>query len=131
MPIDTTFYTDYYRDLVAKGVISNYSLRYVDEHRAALKKRFKTEKDFIDTFEVTPEIMQGLIDLGNSDGVEFKQEAYDTSRSYIEAILKGLIGRDLFEQSTYQKVLNPFNNIYNAAVEIITDPAKYDSYLKP
>ena len=131
VPIDTTFYTDYYRDLVAKGVISNYSLRYVDEHRAALKKRFKTEKDFIDTFEVTPEIMQGLIDLGNSDGVEFKQEAYDTSRSYIEAILKGLIGRDLFEQSTYQKVLNPFNNIYNAAVEIITDPAKYDSYLKP
>ena len=131
VPIDTTFYTDYYRDLVAKGVISNYSLRYVDEHRAALKKQYKTEKDFLNRFEVTPEIMQGLVELGNSDGVEFKQESYDTSRAYIEAILKGLIGRDLFEQSTYLKVLNPLNNIYNAAVEIITDPEKYDSYLKP
>lgn len=130
VPLDTTFFTNYYRDLVAKGVISNYTLRYVDENRQALKKTYKTEQAFLDRFAVTPEIMQGLIDTGVKEGVEFNQEQYDISRTYLEAIVKGLVGRDLFDQSTYYKVVNPLNNIFSSAVDIITDPAKYDSYLK-
>ena len=75
-------------------------------------------------------MMQALIDTGAKEGVEFNQEQYDTSRSYLEAIVKGLVGRDLFDQSTYYKVVNPLNNIFSSAVDIITDPARYDSYLK-
>lgn len=130
VPLDTTFFTNYYRDLVAKGVINNYTLRYVDDNRQTLKKAYKTEQAFLDRFTVTPEMMQALIDTGAKEGVEFNQEQYDTSRSYLEAIVKGLVGRDLFDQSTYYKVVNPLNNIFSSAVDIITDPAKYDSYLK-
>lgn len=130
VPLDTTFYTNYYRDLVAKGTINNYTLRYVDANRQALKKKYKTEKTYLEQFTVTPDMMQALIDTGVNDGVEFNQEQYDTSRSYLEAIVKGLIGRDLFEQSTYYKVVNPYNNIFSRAVEIISDPIKYNDYLK-
>lgn len=129
VPLDTTFYTDYYRDLVAKGSINNYSLRYVDDNRAALKKKYRNEDAFIRDFTVTPEMMQGLIDTGIRDSVEFKQEAYDISRPYLETILKGLIGRDLFEQSTYFRVVNPSNNIFSTALDIINDPKRYKSYL--
>lgn len=130
VPLDTTFYTDYYRDLVAKGTINNYTLRYVDENRQALKKKYKTEKAFLELFTVTPEMMQTLIDTGVKDGVEYNSEQYDTSRTYLEMLVKGLIGRDLFDQSTYFKVVNPYNNIFRTAVDIITDPEKYNSYLK-
>lgn len=129
VPLDTTFYTDYYRDLVAKGSITGYSLRYVDEHRQELKKKYRTEDAFIRDFAVPPDMMQGLIDTGTKDGVEFKQEAYDTSRPYLETILKGLIGRDLYEQSTYMRVVNPSNNIFSTALGIINDPKRYNSYL--
>ena len=130
VPLDTTFYTDYYRDLVAKGSISNYTLKYVDDNRQALKKKYKTEKAYLSQFNATPEIMQGLIDLGEKDGVKFNQEQYAISRPYLETIVKGLIGRDLFDQSTYFKAVNPSNNIFRAAVDIINDPVKYGSYLQ-
>lgn len=130
VPLDTTFYTDYYRDLVAKGTINNYTLKYVDDNRQTLKKKYKTEKAYLDQFNATPEIMQGLIDLGEKDGVKFNQEQYAISRPYLETIVKGLIGRDLFDQSTYFKAVNPSNNIFRAAVDIINDPVKYNSYLQ-
>jgi len=129
VPLDTTFYTDYYRDLVAKGAISDYTLQYVDENRQALKKKYKTEKAYLEQFEVTPEIMQGLIDTGVKNGVELNQEQYETSREYLAAIVKGLVGRDLFDQSTYFKVMNPHNNIFSTAVEIINDPQRYAGFL--
>lgn len=130
VPLDTTFYSDYYRDLVAKGAISDYTLQYVDENRQALKKKYKTEKAYLEQFEVTPEIMQGLIDTGVKNGVELNQEQYETSREYLAAIVKGLVGRDLFDQSTYFKVMNPHNNIFSTAVEIINDPQRYAGFLQ-
>ncbi len=42
VPIDTTMYSDYYRDLVAKGVINQYVLSYMDKNRNALKKNTVT-----------------------------------------------------------------------------------------
>lgn len=130
VPLDTTFYSNYYRDLVAKGTISNYTLQYVDNNRQALKKKYKNEQIFLAQFATTPEFMQGLIDMGEKDGVKFDKEQYETSRPYLETLLKGLIGRDLFDQSTYFKAVNPSNNIFSTAVEIINDPAKYNSYLR-
>ncbi len=84
---------------------------------------------FISDFEVTPELMQGLIDLGVKEGVEYDEEGYNTSAEFLKTILKGLIGRDLFEQEMYYRIVNPLNPIFTNAVEIITDPAVYDSYL--
>ncbi len=129
VPLDTTYYTDYYRDLVAKGTINHYALEYVDSHRSELKKKYKKEDDFVSKFSVTPQMMLALTETGKKDGVEYNKEQFDTSYDYIATVVKGLIGRDLFEQSTYFRIANPCNPIYNAALEIISDPAKYRSYL--
>ncbi len=127
--IDTTFYSTYYRDLVAKGVPNSFAVNYVDTNRDALKKAWRDSGKFISDFEVTPELMQGLIDLGVKEGVEYDEEGYNTSAEFLKTILKGLIGRDLFEQEMYYRIVNPLNPIFTNAVEIITDPAVYDSYL--
>ena len=76
-------------------------------------------------------MIDGLIETGKKDSVEFNQEQFDTSRDYLLAIIKGLIGRDLFEQATYYRIVNPYNTIFTSAVEIISDPVKYRSYLSP
>ena len=39
VPLDTTVYTRYHRELAAKGIIIQQNLRYVDNHRKELKKR--------------------------------------------------------------------------------------------
>lgn len=51
--------------------------------------------------------MQGLIDRGEKDGVAFNEEEYRRSYPILCAIVKGLVGRDIFEQSTYSRIVLP------------------------
>jgi carboxyl-terminal processing protease len=126
--VDTTKYSDYYRDIVAKGLLNQSCVNYIDENRKALRKKYRTEDSFVEQFTVTPEMLDGLRALGEKEGVKFDQEQYDRSLPVIQTIMKALIGRDLFTQSTYANVLNP---VYGEAVRIITTPAEYDAVLSP
>ncbi len=127
--VDTTYYSDYYRDLVAKGIINRYSLDFLDENRQSLKSKYPTEDAFVSKFVVTPEMMSRLVELGQKEGVELNQQQYDTSRHVIETILKALIGRDLFDMSAYYRVVNPLNETYNEAVRLIGSDAEYEKLL--
>lgn len=129
VPVDTSFYSNYYRDLVAKGVINRYSLNYLDAHRKALKSTYRNEDDFVKKFEVTPEMLNSLIELGKKEGVEYDEAQFETSKKYIATILKALIGRDLFELSTYYRIVNPLSPTFNEAVKLISSPDEYESLL--
>lgn len=128
VPLDTTEYSNYYRDLVAKGVINSYTIDYVDTHRKDLKKRYKTEADYINRFDITDEMWNDLRARGEKAKVEFKQEDFDRSKALIALIIRALIGRDMFEDSTYFKIYNVHDPIFTKAVEVISSP-EYDKYL--
>lgn len=132
VPVDTTGYSDYYRDLTAKGVILRYASNYVDENRKQLKKSYPTEESFLKNFKITPAMISDIVAMGVTDSVAPNPEQLDVSRSTIEAIVKGIIGRDIFDQATYFKVVNPvLNPIYTRALGIINDPEEYDRLLHP
>lgn len=130
VPVDTTRITPYYRQLLAKGVINQYAITYVDDNRAALRDAYPSEQSFISSFAVTQPILDGLVAMGTERGVEFDAAQFDSSRPFIETILKGLIGRDLFETATYYKIVYPvYNNDYIEALRLINDPVRYNEYL--
>ncbi len=129
--VDTTKYSDYYRDIVAKGLLNQYCVNYIDENRKALRKKYRTEDSFVEQFTVTPEMLDGLRALGEKEGVKFNQEQYDRSLPVIQTIMKALIGRDLFTQSTYFRIANVLNPVYGEAVRIVTTPAEYDAVFSP
>ena len=41
VPIDTTQYTDYHRNLVAKGVVIKATTGYIEKHRKELQNKYK------------------------------------------------------------------------------------------
>lgn len=131
VPIDTTYYSDYYRDLVAKGAVNRFCMEYVDKHRSHLKKNYRNEEAFVAGFEVTDEMMDRLKDIGEKEGVEFNAAEYERSEPQMRLSIKGLIGRDLFEQSTYHRVVNAIDPSYNEALRLIQDEAEYKSLLTP
>ncbi len=129
--IDTAFYSDYYRDLVAKGVLNQYCIDYVDENREDLLNTYKTETDFVNKFIVADAMMQDLIACGEKDGVKFDEKGYGVSREYMLVILKGLIARDLYENGSYYRVVNDTNPVYREALRLINSPKEYNSLLNP
>ncbi len=129
VPVDTTFYSDYYRDLLAKGVINAFVVDYVDANRKEITHRYRTVEEFDRNFQVTPEMISTLTTLGEKEGVELNEAGLETSRLYISSIIKGLIGRDLYDQSAYRRIVNPLNPIFAEGLFIISDPELYKSYL--
>lgn len=132
VPIDTTAYSDYYRDLVAKGVINKFAISHIDSHRGDLKREYRDEQSFIDRFNVTDAMLDEIVRLGKEEGVEPNAEQLQTSDALIRTIVKGLIARDIFEQGSYYRVVNPsFNPIYTEALKLINDPDHYSRLLAP
>ena len=80
------------------------------------------------SFEVTPQILKGLYDLAEEQGVKFDEEQAKTSSPLFSMILKGLIGRDIFDNPTYFKVYNLHDPIFNEALRLINSP-DYDALL--
>lgn len=130
VPIDTTAYSTYYRDLVAKGILNRYSITYVDNNRNQLKRLYPTEQQFLDKFNVTDEMMDDMVKLGQSDSIKFNREQYDRSLPMMRTIVKAIIGRDLFDTATYFKVVNPvLNPIYREGLLLINDDERYNRLL--
>ncbi len=128
-PLDTTWYTPYYRDILAKGALYQYVLGYVDTHRQQLKAEYPTEKDFAERFEVTSEIMNGLIEQGKKTDVEYNEEQYKQSENYMRTVLKALIARDIYENGSYYRIANDLNPIYHEGLKVINSPDEYKKLL--
>lgn len=128
VPLDTMAVTKYYRDMMAKGVINQYAIRYVDSHRKEIRKNYRTDTDFNDRFEVTPAMLQEIYDMTSKEGVEFNEEQAKQSSALLRTVTKALIGRDVYDQATYFKVYNRYDPIFREALRVINSP-EYDTIL--
>ncbi len=120
VPVDTSHYSQYYRDIIAKGVIPQYTLNYIDHHREEMKAQYPTEDAFFAAFEVSPEMMGEIVAKGQALGVEPNAEQLEISRPVIEAIIKGYFTRDLYEDGSYVRATNPLNPVFVKATEILS-----------
>lgn len=130
VPADTSYYSTYYRDLVAKGYINRTTINYVDAHRAELLAEYPDDNAFQKNFKLPQELVDALIARGNEGGVEYNEEMWQRSKPLIEAILKGLVARDLYENASYFRHLTPISREFNAAMELIGDSERYNRLLK-
>lgn len=130
VPIDTTLYSNYYRDLMAKGVFNTFCLNYTNNHRDQLKKEYPTPNRFIESFDVDADMMKTFTAQGEAEGVPLDEKEMQRSQPLIATIIKGIIGRDLFDTTTYFRIVNPLlSPVYTEAIDIITTPGLYDQYL--
>ena len=120
VPLDTTVYTRYHRELAAKGIIIQQNLRYVDSHRKELKKRWQSFDDYKQQFEVPQRLLDDVVAEGKKQKIEPKDEAeLEKSLAYIRLQLKALIARDIWDMSEYFSVINERSEIVKKALEIM------------
>lgn len=131
VPIDTTEYSTYYRDMTAKGIINQYAIQYVDKNRKSINKQYETLKDFDNGFIVTDAMMRDFIAMGEKDSVKYDEEKYRTSEQLLKDIIKGLIARDVYgDQSAYNVIINHRNRDLKAAIAVLNDRERFDRLLR-
>lgn len=131
VPLDTTQYTDYHRRLVAKGIIPQFALRYVDKNRADLKAQYPDAQKFIKEFTVTDEMLNNLVDAGKAEKVDFDKSQFAKSKEMLRTYVKAAIANDLFSTGAYFQIVNEQNDIYKEALSIINDDARYRKIISP
>lgn len=131
VPLDTTQYTDYHRRLVAKGIIPQFALRYVDKNRADLKAQYPDAQKFIKEFTVTDEMLNNLVDTGKAEKVDFDKSQFAKSKEMLRTFVKAAIANDLFSTGAYFQIVNEQNDIYKEALSIINDDARYHKIISP
>ena len=120
VPLDTTKYTRFHRQLAAKSVIINANLKYIDSNRKALKKKFPTFEEFNANYEVPQSLIDNVIAKGAEVDVKPTDDAeLATTLPYLSMQLKALVARDLWDMNEYFQVMNETNDIVVKALETI------------
>lgn len=127
--IDTTENTKYYRQVMAKGLINRYAIKTVDKDRKEILAKFPTDKDFLQGYNISDSQLQELYDMAAAEKIDFNAEDAALSRPLFAMVLKGLIGRDIYNSSTYFKVYNERDPMFKKALEVIKTK-EYSDVLK-
>ena len=120
VPLDTTKYTKMHRQLSAKSIVINHSLKFIDAHRKELKSQYKDFNKFLATYEVPSSLIDGIIAEGKKEKIEPKDEAeLIQTKKYLALQLKALVARDIWDMSQYFQVWNETNEIVQRALELL------------
>ena len=134
IPLDTTRFTRYHRELSARSVIINANLRFMEKYRKGLWKLYGKEADNVDAdgnirsdrgfaaYDREYVVPQSLIDEIYSEGKKLGIEPKDDEELQKTTVsmsnqLKALIARDLWTMTEYFRVINEDSDAVKCALE--------------
>ena len=92
--------------LRSKLVFQDYGYKYLDLHGKDLRATYgKDVARFVEEFDVTPEMLDALLQIAKSKGVEFKKDQYEQDLRYIKAFTKAFIARGLWGNEGSARVM--------------------------
>ena len=130
IPLDTTFYSDYYRNLLAKGVMNKTIVNYVNKNSNRIREKYPTFESFNKNFIVEDALLNELIQNGEENGIHFNEKEFNISKPFISLQIKAVIARDLWTTTSYYKIMNQFNTPLKKALDILSETKDLKQYLK-
>ena len=120
IPLDTTRYTKFHRELAAKSIILQQNLRYVDKNRKALKKQYSDFASFKANYQVPQTFIDAIIKEGEKQKIKPKDAVeLEKTMPYLKLQLKALVARDLWDMNEYFSVFNDDSEAVKKALEIL------------
>ena len=120
VPLDTTLYTKFHRELAAKSIVIQQNLRYVDNNRKELQSRWPSFADFKAQYEVPQSLIDAIMAEGEKQGIKPTDEAeLEKTLPYLKMQLKALVARDIWDMSEYFSVVNERSEMVKKALEVI------------
>ena len=140
VPLDTTKYSPYHRNLVAKGVLNKFIMKYLENNRNSLNTLYPTQnvsdkekkssfEKFNESFQISDADIEQLVEAGEKEKVERNQEQLDASMNLIKKQIKANIARDLWTNNEYFQIMNTENDIFNKAVQVLSTQSSYKNAL--
>jgi carboxyl-terminal processing protease len=130
VPIDTSMYSNYYRELFTKGILNQTAINYLDQNRAAITSNYPNINNFTQNFQVEQTLLDQLFEAAQKDGIVFNEAEYRVSENLIKSQLKANLAKDLWNTSAFFELINPIVDVYVQAIKLIENPNAYQTLLK-
>ena len=125
VPLDTTYNSHYYNDMLGNNVLREYSLNYFEKHKKKLEKM--SFEDFRKNFEVDDAMLKNLVALGKTFGVKYNDSEFKKSKKLIQVVVKATIARNVWGREKFYPIINEMNEIYQHALTMFDQAAKMAS----
>lgn len=120
VPLDTTQFTNFHRRLMAKGIVMDNDLKYMDNHRRQIQAKYPHFKEYLNHFTVPQQLVDSILSDGRKQKIEPRDKAErDRTLNYLRTQLKALIARDIWDTGEYFEVMNQQSDIVRKAVELV------------
>ena len=129
VPIDTGINYLYFNRLLAKNVIGEYIINYVDKNREQLKKKYPEFSDFLKNFVVTDQMINDIVKAGEKAGVKKDEKFLQPIIPAMKLQIKALIARDIWDMNEMYQILNEENETLKKGYETLKN-GTYDKKLK-
>jgi len=125
VPIDTTYYSDFYRDLIRKGILNQFILAYVDNNRVELLEKYPAILKFKADFEITSDLFQQFLDYSKNENLIPEKEELALSGDQIRNLMKAYIARDLWGTNEFYQILNEYDTKILKSIHVLENWGKY------
>lgn len=106
VPLDTMGYTNFYRDILRKGILNRFVIDYIDKHRTELKTNYTSFEYYKNNFTVTEQIFNHLKAFSEKDSIKTDTEQFEKSKPEISKLLKAYFARDIWDSSEFYEIFN-------------------------
>ena len=125
IPLNESYRSAYFSHIIYSGMINNFAFDYADTHRDELLSKFDGNKDpkhnYIDDFKVSNELFNEFVDFTKAGGIDPSKKDLKKSEEMIKNRLKALIGRNIWDNEVYYKILNQKDLDIKKALEVSED----------
>jgi carboxyl-terminal processing protease len=129
IPVDTSKYTPYFKQIAIRGIINKVAYKEVDDHRNDILSKYPNKEDFYKKYTASEELLKKVVDAANEEKIPYNEEEYDISKDVISYQLKAYLGRDVYDMEAFVRILNDDSESFKKAYEIIKDDKMYNDLL--
>jgi carboxyl-terminal processing protease len=118
VPIDTTGYTNYYRDIVRKGIVNKFVLNYIDQNRVSIKKGVPDIMTYDKSFNADTVVSQMLV-YAEKEGLKPNADQIKISKPSLSKLVKAYIARDIWDSNEFYEIYNKDEPLIKEALDVI------------
>ena len=119
VPLDTTKYTKFHRQIATKTIVRDANLKYVLKNRESLMKQYKTFKKFKAEFTIPQSLLDTVVAEAEKSKIKPKDdEELQKTIKQLSLQMKALVARDLWTMNEYFSVMNEDDDVVMRALEL-------------
>jgi carboxyl-terminal processing protease len=120
IPLDTTRFTTYHRNILAKGIVNATVIGHIDQNRKKLTDTYKKFDTYAEKFSVDDDLLNTLRKKAAEAKLTCNDDEFEQSKPMLCLQMKAMIARDIFNNEAFFKVINTDDASIRKAIEMLS-----------